>query len=310
MNKLSSWFGLGSLAFVVSVAGVAACGNGDDDSGTGGGGGGGGGGSTCTTPKTSNTDGSTACEPQCAADEHCSITGVNCLDGCTSTANCDMGEYCDMTAATHDLEQTPTGLCRTPPVCTTTTADAGAKDTGASSTSGGTVASCLSGSGTMSASTSACATYQNCVISACNTQFTAALGADWQNGTIGGDCAAYYTCAEADGCTSAAQQSCSGSLTASCTTDLEAVGTCFETACTSESSACTDSAGGGSTGGGGSGGGGTGTPASCTSLVTCCRAISNTSDQQECASIASSNDDQACQSGLNMFEANDDCPTP
>ncbi len=300
MNKFS-WIGLGGLALVASMVGVA-CGNStDDDDGTGSGGNG------CTTPTTSKTDGSTACEPQCEANEHCSTSGVTCIDGCTSTANCGEGEYCDMTAATHDLEGTSTGLCRTPPVCTTTTTSTNDSGTGTTTTTvTGSVTSCISGAGTMSAPTSACTSLQNCVETSCDTQFKVALGDDWASGTVGGDCEAFYACDAANGCSDTAEQGCSSSLTASCTTALTNVTSCIESSCSSQESACEASLGGGVSI---TIDAGTTAPSSaCTSLVACCRAITDSADQEECASIAGSNDSTACQDGLNMFEASNECP--
>ncbi len=91
-----------SLGVVV----VFACGNTADDSADAG--------TPCAEQVTSSTDGTTTCGPGCPAGFHCNTGGDACLTGCTSTANCGGGEYCDLSGGTNDLEGTTDGVCRTP----------------------------------------------------------------------------------------------------------------------------------------------------------------------------------------------------
>src|SRR5262245_58313586 len=121
---------------VASFAFQLACGGSNNDdptkSGTGGSNN-----HECHEPAVSKTDGTTACEPECMANEHCSQTGVTCSNGCLTEANCPEGQTCDMSGGTNDAEGRPTGVCRPPTPCPEPTTGSQSGGGGSGTTGGG-----------------------------------------------------------------------------------------------------------------------------------------------------------------------------
>ena len=122
---------------------------------------------------------------------------------------------------------------------TTTTAEGGAGGTG-----GGAITACLTGSSPDAGPTAACATFEQCAQSSCNSQFVAAFGADWTGGTVSGACAGFYQCASAAGCGKNAISGCESSISAICGLALAEVEGCLQGSCTPSESACNASIGG------------------------------------------------------------------
>lgn len=282
---------IATASLLVLSAVAVACGSDDSSSSPGGAGGSGnpGGGGTpvgnglCTNEKVSVTAGDSACEPHADAGSHCSTSGVTVLDGCVSEANCPQGQTCDTSAGTKDIEGTPTGVCRDPKTFACSPAG------GSGGTSGGTGGS---GSGSCDPTSSGDPTCDACVKSKCAAQATQAES----------DCAAFFTCWAATGCTTAGEQTCTAQLTQACATSGQAANTCEEQNCATECGAAVgdDVSGGDDTSGT--------DPQACSKLVTCCQGLMDESDQMFCASIASSNFAESCQMQLTQYQAENKCP--
>ena len=71
------------------------------------------GGHDCTP---NNSDGMTQCTSQlCSASQYCEPVDGLCSNGCESSLNCAMGDYCDKRMPTENLDGTlEIGICRTP----------------------------------------------------------------------------------------------------------------------------------------------------------------------------------------------------
>ncbi len=98
-------------------------------------------GATCPSVTANQGNGETACgDAPCSAGTYCvSDAGDTCSNGCTITAQCPFGDYCDLTNAAPDLAGNSVGTCTHPSLeqqegpC----ADAGAGDAATSSADAG-----------------------------------------------------------------------------------------------------------------------------------------------------------------------------
>jgi hypothetical protein len=70
----------------------------------------------CPSVVVNRGNGETTCgNSTCSAGMYCvSDAGVGCASGCTATAQCPYGNYCDMTNPVPDLEGNPVGSCQPP----------------------------------------------------------------------------------------------------------------------------------------------------------------------------------------------------
>lgn len=162
-----------------------------------------------------------------------------------------------------------------------------------------------SGSGTSSAKFKSCPTsaqsscsqadldtYDNCVLSACDSQYKTCFGADYRNGNFSGDCGDYIKCQQACACNdTACAQACQGKIAGACQKCVTSFASCAQSckapACETTGTASSTS----STGGTGSTGSGSHT---CAQLTACVAKIPAGQIHDGCNSVAGTNNDAAC----------------
>ena len=159
--------------------------------------------------------------------------------------------------------------------------------------------SCSSDAGVMlSAKEQQCVTdYTNCALTQCDSAYQTCLGANYKQGTFGGACQTFMTCAKTNQCDPCTNTTCS-----QCTLDdgcknciVNTVASCVTNKCLNPFLTCMGY--GNLTMGGG-----------CAALTTCCNSLTGT-EKTDCqmAQTQSSGIDQACNALLNTYKTAGKC---
>jgi hypothetical protein len=160
----------------------------------------------------------------------------------------------------------------------------GSSDDGGSSNNN---LNCPSNTGTGTCTAEQNKAYSDCIISKCDAQYQACLGAGYKSGSYSGPCGAWIGCTAKCGCGDTACRSACGLPDATCQACFTGqLATCVTSSgCTAPVCTGTGTGGtGGGTGGTGGGTGGTGgsTTGGCGALMKCCASANNASIKSAC----------------------------
>ena len=140
-------------------------------------------------------------------------------------------------------------------------------------------------------------TYNQCLISKCESSYTPCIGTGWRTGSFGGLCGTWFQCVNKCGCNDINCFVACGQPSAECQSCLMTASSCQKSMCPQP--ACyTMSPDAGATNPGADGGAG----GTCADLLKCCDKLPTPESKANCMAGAAGNNDQQCSIALAAFK--------